>query len=107
MSMNTITFYAQETQKSKPPYWCYGNHEVYYVDTKRQISEGNQLGNLSACVFRTSCIKQLPDSLYSISIADWMLGVMLSQQGLIALLKESTSVYSERSYHLPSQIGEA
>ena len=93
MSMNTITFYAQETQKSKPPYWGYGNYEVYYVDTKRQISEGNQLGNLSACAFRTSCIKQLPDSLYSISIADWMLGVMLSQQGLIALLKESTSVY--------------
>ena len=26
-------------------------------------------------------------------IADWMLGIMLSQQGLIALLKESTSVY--------------
>lgn len=93
MSMNTITFFTQETQESKPPYWGYGNYEVYYVDTKRQIIEGNQLGNLSACVFRTSCIKQIPDSLYSISIADWMLGVMLSQQGLIALLKESTSVY--------------
>ena len=93
MSMNTITFYAQETQTSKLPYWGYGDADVFYVDTECQITQGNQLGNLSACVFRTSCIKQLPDSLYSISIADWMLGVMLSQQGLIALLKESTSVY--------------
>lgn len=93
MSMNTITFFTQETQESKPAYWGYGNYDVYYVDTKRQITEGNQLGNLSACFFRTSCIKKIPDSLYSISIADWMLGVMLSQQGSIALLKESTSVY--------------
>lgn len=93
MSMNTITFYAQETQTSKLPYWGYGDAEVFYVDTECQITQGNQLGNLSACVFRNSCIKQLPASLFGISIADWMLGVMLSQQGSIALLKESTSVY--------------
>ena len=93
MSMNTITFYAQETQTSKLPYWGYGDADVFYVDTECQITQGNQLGNLSACVFRNSCIKQLPASLFGISIADWMLGVMLSQQGSIALLKESTSVY--------------
>lgn len=93
MSMNTITFYAQETQTSKLPYWGYGDADVFYVDTECQITQGNQLGNLSACVFRNSCIKQLPASLFGISIADWMLGVMLSQEGSIALLKESTSVY--------------
>lgn len=93
MSMNTITYYAQETQDYEPPYWRYGDADVFYVDTECQITQGNQLGNLSACVFRNSCIKQLPDSLFGIPIADWMLGVMLSQQGSIALLKESTSVY--------------
>ena len=93
MSMNTITLFTHETQESKPPYWEYGDVDVFYVDTEYQITQGNQLGNLSACVFRNSCIKQLPDSLFGIPIADWMLGVMLSQQGLIALLKKSTSVY--------------
>ena len=93
MSMNTITLFTQETQESKSPYWGYGDSDVFYVNTEYQITQGNQLGNLSACVFRNSCIKQLPDSLFGIPIADWMLGVMLSQQGAIALLKESTSVY--------------
>lgn len=93
MSMNTITFFTQETQESTAPYWEYGDTDVFYVDTECQITQGNQLGNLSACVFRTSCINQLPNSLFDIPVADWMLGVMLSQQGLIALLKQSTSIY--------------
>jgi len=92
MSMNTITRMNQERHEFLAPTW-FGNDEVRYVDTKCQISEGNQLGNLSACVFRNSCLQALPLSLYELSIADWMLGVMLSQQGLIAILKESTSVY--------------
>lgn len=92
MSMNAITLFTQETQESKPPYWGYGD-DVLYVDTKRQISEGNQLGNLSACVLRNSCVQQLPLTLYDLYIADWMLGVMLSQKGPIGLLKDSSSVY--------------
>lgn len=96
MSMNAITLFTQETQESKPPYWGYGD-DVLYVDTKRQISEGNQLGNLSACVLRNSYVKELSSSLYDLYIADWMLGVMLSQHGLIGLLRESSSVYRTNS----------
>ena len=92
MSMNRITFLNQSSQKFTVQGWG-RKDDVHYVDTKEQISEGNQLGNLSACVFRTSCIQALPQSLYKIPIADWMFGVMLSQQGLLAILKESTSVY--------------
>lgn len=92
MSMNTITFMKHERNEFVAPCW-YWDGDVRFVDTKCQISEGNQLGNLSACVFRNSCIQALPQSLYELSIADWMLGVMLSQQGLLAILKESTSVY--------------
>lgn len=92
MSMNNITYMKQESSKIFAPFWNYTD-DVYYVDTKKQIVEGNQLGNLSACVFRNACIQALPQSLYDIPIADWMLGVMLSQQGLLAILKESTSVY--------------
>ena len=97
MSMNTITLVTPETQESKPPYWGYGNNDVFYVDTKCQISEGNQLGNLSACVLRKCFVQQLPLTLYDLYIADWMLGVMLSQKGPIALLRDSSSVYRTNS----------
>jgi glycosyltransferase involved in cell wall biosynthesis len=97
MSMNTITLFAQETQELKPAYWGYGDNDVFYVDTKYQITQGNQLGNLSACVLRNNNVKELPSALYDLYIADWMLGVMLSQQGLIGLLRESSSVYRANS----------
>lgn len=92
MSMNKMTFLNQSSQEFRTQGWGWKD-DVHYVDTKEQITEGNQLGNLSACVFRNSCIQALPQSLYEIPIADWMLGVMLSQEGLLAILNESTSVY--------------
>ena len=65
----------------------------HFVNVEEQISNGNQLGNLSACVLRASCVKKLPSDLFDLSIADWMLGIMLSQQGFLAILEEPTSIY--------------
>lgn len=65
----------------------------HFVNVEEQISNGNQLGNLSACVLRASCVKKLPSNLFDLSIADWMLGIMLSQQGFLAILEEPTSIY--------------
>ena len=63
MSMNTITLFMQETQELKPAYWEYGeNTDVYYVDAECQITQGNQLGNVTACVLRNTCIKELPSA---------------------------------------------
>lgn len=81
-SNSEFTFYPWNAQE-----------EYVFIDTKTQIMYGNQLGNLSACVLCTSCVKKIPSSLYELSIADWMLGIMLSQYGLLVLLKEPTSVY--------------
>ena len=92
MSMNSITFLQQHNNYQYKPKWLY-KKDIHFVDLKEQIVNGNQLGNLSACVFRTSCLKTLPPSLFDLYIADWMLGVMLAQQGLIALFEQSTSVY--------------
>lgn len=97
MSMNRISYIRPETPQPITFGWNY-NEDVHYVDTKSQIKDGNQLGNLSACVFRTCCIKSLESSLYDLYLADWMLGVMLSQKGLIAILKESTSVYRQNPH---------
>lgn len=69
----------------------------HFVNVREQIEQGNQLGNLSACVLRASCVKRLPVELFDLPIADWMLGIMLSQQGFLAVLETPTSVYRTNS----------
>lgn len=92
MSMNRIAYYDQQKETLQTYMWEYVD-SPHFVDVEEQISKGNQLGNLSACVFRTKCVKKLPQDLYNLRIADWMLGVMLAQQGNIGLFEQSTSVY--------------
>ncbi len=96
MSMNNITILRGEKNIFEPSKWLYSD-PIHYVGTIEQIANGNQLGNLSACVLRNECVKKLPEDLFDLLFADWMLGVMLSQQGLLGLLKESTSVYRTNS----------
>lgn len=92
MSMNAITYLDEDKGTIGCNKWNYPR-TPYFVDVVEQIEKGNQLGNLSACVFRASCVKELPPELYEIPIADWMLGVMMAEKGKIGLLQESTSVY--------------
>lgn len=95
MSMNRIT-YCDENGKLYSFRWGYSESH-HFVSTREQIENGNQLGNLSACVLRTRFVKHLPDTLYDLPIADWMLGVMLSQYGPIGLFEETTSVYRKNA----------
>ena len=76
--------------------WGYPS-DPYMVDLRKQITEGNQLGNLSACSFRGDLLRALPENLYETRIADWMLGVMMAEQAPIALLSDSSSVYRYKS----------
>lgn len=69
------------------------NKEYLEVRLEKQISEGNQLGNLSACCFRSSYLHQLPEDMYDIHVDDFLLGIMMAEFGTIAVLKEPTSVY--------------
>lgn len=92
MSMNAITCLDENSGTFSRNKWNY-SQSPYFVNVKEQIEKGNQLGNLSSCVMRTSCVKKLPSGLFDLPIADWMLGVMMAQWGTIGLLRESTSVY--------------
>lgn len=96
MSMNEITMLFEETGVLN---LCsvVGRDEYRLVDVHRQISEGNQLGNLSACIFRGGYLRSIPLDLYDMNIADWMLGIMVARYGDIGILKGSTSVYREKS----------
>ncbi len=72
--------------------WKYPSNP-YLVDIQKQIVDGNQLGNLSACSFRGNHLRNLPVGLFEIPIADWMLGIIMAEQAPIALLADSSSVY--------------
>lgn len=96
MMMNRITG-AHEQADGSFKIEEYNGHwypsDPYMVDLHTQIVEGNQLGNLSGCSFRGYYLRALPEDLFEIPIADWMLGVMMAEKGLIGLTKESTHVY--------------
>ena len=97
MAMSRITFMhvSADGQEQLQPFgrrWGYPS-DPYLVDLHKQITEGNQLGNLSACSFRGDILRSLPSGLFDIPIADWMIGVMMAEQAPIALLAESSSVY--------------
>lgn len=62
--------------------------------TTRQLTTGNKIGNLSACVFRNNILKKLKPDLFDMpQVADWLLSMVIGQYGFIAQLKEPTSVY--------------
>lgn len=96
MMMNRITG-AHEQADGSYRITEYDGHwypsDPFMVDLRMQIVEGNQLGNLSGCSFRGDYLRALPDDLFEIPIADWMLGVMMAEKGLIGLVKDSTHVY--------------
>lgn len=74
-------------------FWGYPS-DPFFVDAHKQIAEGNQLGNLTACSFNGQYLRELPSSLFEmLGVADWFIGVMLVQRGHIALLGDTSSVY--------------
>lgn len=96
MAMSRITFVkvGDDGREAIEPLGRWGYPaDPYMVEVNKQITEGNQLGNLSACSFKGELLRALPESLFDIPIADWMLGVMLAERAPIALLADTSSVY--------------
>lgn len=98
MSMNEITTLREDSGQMQVSVMVRRANESYIlIDAHKQIAEGNQLGNLSACVCRGEYLRELQKTLFDMPIADWMLGVMLSQRGYIGIIKGSTNVYRIKS----------
>lgn len=58
-----------------------------------QMAIENRLGNMSACVFRTSEIRKIKPDMFDMPIADWLIGMVLCEYGPIAVLNDCMSVY--------------
>jgi len=91
LSMNRLIKFNQAIEEFQLLPWKY--KDDYQFFTSKEIAIENRLGNLSACVFRNSSLKNLNPEIYNLNIADWMLSLALSKFGFIAVLKEATSVY--------------
>ncbi|MFV8440719.1 glycosyltransferase family 2 protein [Flavobacterium sp. LB2P44] len=90
MSMNRYIEFDESLNSMKHIGW-HLVEDFKYVTT-RDMANGNKLGNLSACVFRKKEISKIKLDFYRLDVADWILGLVLSQNGFIAILKELTSV---------------
>lgn len=90
MSMNRYIEYDENSSVFSHGGW--NSIENYKYVTTQEMATGNKLGNLSACVFRKSEIDKIKPDLFDLDIADWMLGMVLSQNGYISILKELMSV---------------
>ena len=94
MSRITLMNVGEEGNEAVEPLGKWGYPaDPYMVKVRKQITEGNQLGNLSACSFRGDLLRALPENLFNMPIADWMLGIMMAETAPIALLAESSSFY--------------
>lgn len=91
MTMNRLNNFFQEQGRFLPQKWPF-KADYQYISA-RMLAMGNLLGNLSACVFRSSIVKKLKPEIFDINSADWMLGMAMGQWGYIAKLKDLSSVY--------------
>jgi len=91
MSFNRyVRFFEDDLNFDLSPFHSQDGFE--YI-TSRDLARGNKLGNLSTCVIRASVFKKLDKEFFEMGFADWFLGLALGQYGLIAKLKEVSSVY--------------
>ncbi|WP_340005281.1 glycosyltransferase [Paenibacillus sp. FSL K6-0276] len=65
----------------------------FQLITVSELVLDNFIGNFSTCVYKAQYLKQLDNSLYELTVYDWMTNIMVAQHGLIAYLPEVMSVY--------------
>lgn len=92
MTFNNIRFFDTDKNDFLSKHWSYPQ-DYKRISLKQQILYGNHIGNLSSCVFRLNLLRTLPNRFYSITFADWELGIWMAKYGDIVELKESTSTY--------------
>lgn len=66
----------------------YGTSEVIYC---------NKINGLSTCVIRRDALMHLPQEVFNTTILDWPMYICLSEEGLLCVHNEGTSVYRIQS----------
>lgn len=61
-------------------------------DTDALIAD-NFIGNFSCCFYRARVVRQLPDGMFGLTMADWLFNIVCSEHGRIGFLETPMSVY--------------
>jgi len=93
MTHNVVALYHQEDGIIEEPKRIFSDIDHLTIRLRHQIAWGNQIGNLSSCVFRTKWLQALPEEFYRLNYADWELGIMMALRGPIAKFLQETSTY--------------
>lgn len=100
----TPAFYYNE-KEFNVDYYLHIKSDVEYYTTSDFLMN-NCIANLSACLIRNKAIKLINQNIYRSTLLDWIFYISLSEQGLLARLKEITSVYRVHSSGLWSRLSE-
>ena len=73
------------------------NAQYFSYISGHDLAYNNLIGNFSTCVYRTSALKSLPDSMYSMKCYDWLTNIMVSKMGYIGYLTQTMSIYRVHS----------
>jgi glycosyltransferase involved in cell wall biosynthesis len=65
----------------------------FALRTAAELAKGNFVGNFSACVYRREIINGLDPALFEMKVYDWMLNIMVAQEGMIGYIPVIMSVY--------------
>lgn len=91
MCFSALTLYYEQEGKYSPH-----NDQVKFPRDELTIEDliaVNYIGNFSCCMYRTSVVQKLPDSLFKMQMADWLFNMACSETGKIGFIREPLSVY--------------
>ncbi|MBR3602242.1 MAG: glycosyltransferase [Lachnospiraceae bacterium] len=63
------------------------------IYTGHDLAYDNLIGNFSTCMYRKSCIQNLPEAMFTIPCYDWLTHIVLSRMGSIGCLTDVMSTY--------------
>jgi glycosyltransferase involved in cell wall biosynthesis len=74
--------------------WHYNNiKEAVTVYTLRDLLQGNCVINMSAIIIRNSVLEKVDNKIYTVSLLDWLLYIVLCEYGVLVRFKTITSIY--------------
>ncbi|MEK3825527.1 glycosyltransferase [Paenibacillus sp. FSL K6-1558] len=91
LTFNQFVVHDMKKKRHKVQPWSW-DKSFQLINTSELVLD-NFIGNFSTCVYRTKNIKMIKESLYELTVYDWMTNIVVSQEGLIAYLPEVMSVY--------------
>lgn len=63
------------------------------IYTLKSLLINNHIINMSAVMIRNEVLKNITNNVYTVSLLDWLLYILLSEYGVLTRLKVNTSVY--------------